>query len=137
MDVYELIRRHEGLRLRPYADSMGHLTIGYGRALDIVGISREEAEAMLRADVERAREALKALEWFGGLDDARSAALIDMAFNLGGAGLGGFSRFLDAMKRRDFGAAAREMLDSKWAGQVGGRARELAAMIRTGRWPQR
>ena len=31
--------------------------------------------------------------------------------------------------------AAAEMLDSRWASQVGRRAHELAAMMRTGRWP--
>ena len=51
-----LIAKHEGLRLKPYKDSVGKLTIGYGRNLDDVGISQEEAEILFSADVAQARK---------------------------------------------------------------------------------
>jgi lysozyme len=136
MDIYQLVKRHEGLRLKPYTDTEGHLTIGYGRALNIVGISGEEAEAMLRHDVADVLAKLSRFEWFKSLDEVRAAALADMAFNLGWLKLLGFTHFLDAVQRRDFKAAAKEMLDSRWAGQVGVRAIELARMMREGAWPQ-
>ena len=136
MDTYQLIKRHEGLRLKPYADTEGHLTIGYGRALNIVGISDDEAEMMLRHDVANAVGKLSRLDWFRSLDEVRAAALVDMAFNLGWLKLLGFTHFLDAVKRKDFETAAREMIDSRWAGQVGTRATELAGMIREGAWPR-
>ena len=136
MDVYDLIRRHEGLRLKPYVDTRGHLTIGYGRALSIVGISGDEAEAMLHHDVAGAMDSLSRLKWFAPLDEVRRAALVDMAFNLGWARMQEFGHFLDAMERGDFQAAAQEMMNSEWARQVGTRAQELSAMVRTGSWPQ-
>ncbi|SRR5579885_5149 len=135
MDVYELIKRHEGLRLKPYPDSLGHLTIGYGRALNIAGISKDEAEAMLRNDVASVETRLRGLPWFQNLDEVRRAALIDMAFNLGWGKLLGFTRFLSAIGHGDFETAAREMLASEWADQVGVRARELARMVLAGVWP--
>ncbi len=136
MDVYQLIKRHEGLRLKPYADSEGHLTIGYGRALNITGISTEEAETMLQHDVADAAGELSHLSWFRSLDEVRRAALIDMTFNLGWSKLLGFTHFLAAIERGEFEAAAKEMLNSEWAKQVKDRALELAEMVRAGAWPK-
>ena len=134
MDVYALIKRHEGLRLKPYRDTEGHLTIGYGRALNIVGISSDEAEAMLHHDVADVVGKLGRFQWFKSLGDVRGAVLIDMTFNLGWLKLLGFAHFLDAIERGDFETAAAEMLDSEWAQQVGTRAEELSTMMKTGRW---
>jgi lysozyme len=134
MDVYELIKRHEGLRLKPYRDTEGHLTIGYGRALNIVGISNDEADAMLGHDVADVVSKLDRFPWFKSLGEVRAAVLIDMAFNLGWLKLLGFAHFLDAIERSDFETAAKEMLDSEWAKQVGARAEELSTMMKTGRW---
>ncbi|MFD2234837.1 glycoside hydrolase family protein, partial [Phaeospirillum tilakii] len=43
--------RDESLRLKPYRCPAGKLTIGIGRNLDDVGISREEAETLLDHDI--------------------------------------------------------------------------------------
>jgi lysozyme len=51
VNVYDVLKRDEGLRLKPYQDTVGKWTIGYGRNLDDRGISKYEAEAMLRNDV--------------------------------------------------------------------------------------
>ena len=58
-----------------------------------------------------------------------SAALLSMAFNLGGPRLTGFQRMRRALRRRDFAEAAKEALDSKWAKQVPHRATEIAKLI--------
>ena len=50
-----MLKRHEGLRLKPYQDTIGKLTIGYGRNLDDRGISKEEAEYLLRNDISRVK----------------------------------------------------------------------------------
>ena len=134
MDVYGLIKRHEGLRLKPYKDTEGHLTIGYGRALNIVGISSDEAEAMLHHDVTEVIAKLGRFPWFKSLCEVRAAVLVDMTFNLGWLKLLGFTHFLDAVERADFETAAAQMLDSEWAKQVGQRAQELSTMMKTGRW---
>jgi len=64
----------------------------------------------------------------------RQAVLVDMAFNLGRAGLASFQKMRAALALGDFERAAAEMLDSLWARQVGRRARELAEMMQTGQW---
>lgn len=128
----DMLVRHEGLRLKPYRDTVGKLTIGVGRNLDDNGISAEEAMLMLDADiVDHSREAQK-LPVFVKLDMVRQDVLIDMTFNLGLPRLQGFKKFLAALEARDWPQAAKEMLDSKWATQVGSRATELARMIETG-----
>ncbi len=124
--------REEGLRLKPYTDTVGKLTIGVGRNLTDKGISREEAMAMLDADVAEVVTALSALPWFGGLNDVRQRVMVDMGFNLGIFGLLAFHRTLASIARGDYVIAAKEMLDSQWAHQVGDRATRLAQMMRTG-----
>lgn len=122
---------HEGLKLKPYRDTEGKLTIGVGRNLDDRGITEPEAMSLLDADI---NEALRACQHiFGGFDtlsEARQHALLDMAFNLGETKLRGFKKMLAAVDARDFERAAAEMLDSKWATQVGARAKTLAAMMK-------
>ena len=124
---------HEGLRLKPYTDTTGHLTIGVGRNLSDVGITRDEALDLLEADIERAMGQLFIRwPWAEHLDSVRQRVLIDMVFNLGADGLSKFPRMLAAARSGDYETAAAEMLASKWATQVGQRASRLAQMMRTG-----
>ena len=124
---------HEGLRLKPYTDTTGHLTIGVGRNLSEVGITRDEALDMLETDIERAMGQLfLRWPWAAQLDAVRQRVLIDMVFNLGADGFGKFRRMLAAAQAGDYESAAAEMLASKWATQVGQRATRLAHMMRTG-----
>ena len=121
----------EGVRLEPYRDSVGKLTIGIGRNLDDKGISKAEALFMLDADV---YDALRDLDlnakWWRRMSDWRMRALANMSFNLGWTRLAGFKKMLAALERRDYHTAADEALDSKWAQQVGERALRIAALFR-------
>ena len=136
MDVEALIRqleRHEGYRRHPYQDSVGKLTVGIGRNLDDVGLTRDEAQYLARRDVDRVcRELDDRLTWWRSLDEVRQRALADMGFNLGVPGLLGFRRMLAALEAGDYKTAAAEALDSLWARQVGQRATAIAGMIRSG-----
>jgi lysozyme len=127
------IKRHEGVRLKPYTDTVGKVTIGVGRNLTDVGISESEAETMLANDLERAVKAARAVVYsYEKLGEVRQEALVNMAFNLGRQGLAGFRKAIMALGEEDFARASDEFLDSKWASQVGPRAQELAQRIRTG-----
>lgn len=128
--------RHEGLRLKPYRDTVGKLTIGVGRNLDDVGITEDEARTLLDNDVARVESHIaRVVPAFSSLDDVRQRVLVDMAFNLGVPGLLKFKAMLAAVEARDFFHAALEMIDSRWAAQVGQRATRLAAMMETGTDP--
>lgn len=124
---------HEGIRLKPYRDTVGKLTIGIGRNLDDCGISRDEARMLLDNDLDRTIASVRRhFAWFDGLGDARQRAVVDMAFNLGIAGLSQFGKMIAALSVGDFATAATEMLDSAWALQVPTRAQTLAQMMRDG-----
>lgn len=131
-----MLKRHEGYRSKPYLDTVGKLSIAYGRCLETAGISEDEAELMLSNDIKRAEDGLRQVyPWFANLDEVRQAALIDAAFNLGLSGLSKFHNMLGAIALGDWEAAANEALNSRWAQQTKSRAIEIAEMIRTGKWP--
>lgn len=128
------LKRHEGLELKPYKDTVGKLTIGIGRNLDDVGITAEEAEFLCDNDISRVEnQVIRTIPVYSILCDVRQRVLLDMAFNLGIDGLLKFKRFLAFVQMSKWEAAADEMLDSKWATQVGARARTLAQMMKFGR----
>ena len=128
-----MLIRHEGLRRKPYRDSVGKLTIGVGRNLDDVGITREEALILLDHDIAKVRREVKqAFPWFTRLNTIRQTVVLNMVFNLGLPRFRKFKRAISAMRDKRWEDAANEMLDSKWARQVKGRARELARMMRAG-----
>ncbi len=129
------IRKNEGLSYLPYRCPAGALTIGYGHNLDARGISIEAAELLLKQDLEIAEKEVKnAFIWWPKLDDARLGVLVEMCYNLGISRLVGFKKMLSALEEGDYKKAAKEMLDSKWAFDVKGRARELAKIMQTGEW---
>lgn len=133
-DVARDLIRDEGEVLHAYKDSLGYWTIGVGRLIDgrkSGGITRAESRYLLANDIEGKIRALdEAIPWWKGLDDTRRRVLVNMAFNLGIAGLLGFRATLAAIKRGDYEQAAINMLDSKWSRQVGARAVRLAALMR-------
>jgi lysozyme len=122
--------RDEGLRLKPYRCTAGRLTIGVGRNLDDRGITENEAMLLLQNDVADVWSRLVAdLCWVGHAPEAVQEALVNMAFNLGEEGLLGFGVTLGHLRAARYPEAARAMLDSRWARQVGARAERLAALV--------
>ena len=135
MTLRDQILRDEGCRLRPYKDSEGLLTIGVGRCLDRKGISQTEADFLLGNDILEYTAAVNSnIPCAIRLDEARRGVLINMAFNLGIAGLMKFRKMLAAVEAGEWDRAAAEMMDSRWAGQVGERAHRLARQMQTGEW---
>lgn len=127
------LRRDEGVRAKPYRDSVGKLTIGVGRNLDDVGLRPDEIDYLLANDVKAAADQLDArLPWWRKLDDVRQDVLVNMAFNLGIDKLLTFHTTLGDIQRGDYQAASVAMLESEWAKQVHDRATRLAAMMATG-----
>lgn len=128
-----LIAEHEGFVSHAYQDTGGHWTIGYGRLVDERlggGIDEEEATYLLARDIERTDIELRTtFRWYDRLDETRRACLIDMTFNLGLPRFMSFRKMIAALEQGDFKQAALEMRDSRWAGQVGNRAVELAKMM--------
>lgn len=133
--VVDQLKRDEGLRKFPYKDTVGKATIGYGRNLDDVGISEQEADFLLRNDIQVAQAAVEFhFPWTLSLDEVRKGVLINMAFNMGIAGLAQFKNTLAKVEAGDYTGAAQEMLQSAWANQVGPRAQRLSVQMESGQW---
>ena len=133
--ILEQIERHEGLELKPYRCTSQKLTIGIGRNLEDVGISKEEAYLLLENDVKTVQKQIKTyMPWASNLNSARHAALTNFVFNVGIGTALKFENAMEALKASDFGTAAEERLDSKWANQVGQRSTEISRQIKTGEW---
>jgi len=130
----EMTKHHEGLMLKPYLDTVGKMTIGFGRNLDDMGISQEEAETMLTNDLDRSQREIGHFSWFQEQNAVRRSVLIMLCFNLGLFKLLKFKKMIAALKEHDYDKASDEMINSKWATQVHGRADELALMMRAGAW---
>lgn len=125
--------KHEGLRLTPYKDTNGHLTIGVGHNLDD-GISNKTAMQMLDDDIAVAKAgALKLFPNLLTFSLKRQAAIIELIFNMGEPTFSKFTTTIACIHAGAWSKAAENLLDSTWAKQVGGgRSNDIADMLRTG-----
>lgn len=130
----EQIKIDEGKRLKPYKCSSGKLTIGYGRNIEDNGITEHEALIMLQTDIEKADADCKMWlpDIYDWLSPVRQAVIANMMINMGYPTLKQFKNFKQALMKGDFAKASEEMLNSRWAKQVGDRALRLARQMRTG-----
>ena len=133
------LRRDEGTKAAAYQDHLGFWTIGVGRLIDSrktgAGLRPDEIDYLLRNDInDRVAALTKVLPWFDRLDEARRGVMINMAFQLGTAGLLGFKSTLALIAAGKYAEAAEQMLKSKWATQTPARAKRLAEQMQTGEW---
>lgn len=156
-DLLERLKREEGLRLRAYRDTLGHLTIGYGTLLE-----RADIDARLRA-MGLSPTMLRACAWpiteaqatelldydaqaaitdagdvvgregWQRLDERAKLVLADLMYNIGMGGVQGFHKMLAAIRSEppNYLGAAYELRNSTWHHQVGQRARDLEELMRS------
>lgn len=146
--VLDLLRKDEGLRLKAYKCTAGAWTIGYGHNIDAngmppdiasvsdakrKGITKEQAEELLLRDAEIAlANARRLVPGIDAMTPNRQAALISMAFQLGGKTMATFYGTLRAVNTGQWREAARGMRLSRWAKQTPARVARLALMIEFG-----
>jgi lysozyme len=133
--VEELIK-DEGYKYEIYLDHLGYPTFGVGHLVletdeehgQPVGtpVSEERIKECLSHDIDVVCSELDMKDpWWRNLSDNRQRVVANMCFNLGHPRLSKFKKFIGAMQISDWETAAVEMMDSKWAGQVGDRAVRL------------
>ena len=125
------VQRHEGCELKPYRDTEGVLTIGYGRNLDDVGITKGEAETLLLNDLAIAVREAQTFDWYADLSEPRKQVIVNMIFNLGRPRFSKFVNTIQFIQDEMYDQASEEMLNSLWAHQVGSRAIELSRQMAT------
>ena len=139
------VKAAEGFCLAAYRCPAGALTVGYGHNCDaspVPGVREPgdritpvQAETLFEADLAAAVWAVRRNHpWVTALCPARQAVLYDMAFNMGLRGLSTLVNTLRMVRDGDYAGAARNMLLSKWARQVGKRAIRLARQMEHGQW---
>lgn len=131
-------------RLKPYDDATGkelktgdtlkgNITIGRGRNLTGVGISKDELEYLNGNDIDKVVTQLDNLfPWWKQMSDRRQQVLANLCFNLGIAKLAQFKNTLAAMQAGRYNDAADGMKASAWYNQTGSRAQRMVDMMRAG-----
>jgi lysozyme len=136
----EKLKEHEGLRLNAYKCTAGVWTIGYGHTSDRhegvyegLTITKEEAEHLLYLDVAEAEaDARKVCPNFDTHSPGRQDALVNMAFQMGYAGLSKFTDFLALFRAGKYRLAALDLEHTKWHRQTNNRAHDVINMIMEG-----
>ena len=139
--VQELLEQDEGRQIWPYTDTRGNLTWGIGHlmangvASDVAALVNRAINLQFQHDLDDAENGLDFFPEFTSLDPVRQAVLIDMAFNLGVAGLRTFTTFLSCVASQQWAAAATDLRGTLVYSQLPHRYERLATMIQTGQWP--
>ena len=108
----------EGLRLKAYQDTEGVSTIGYGTNLQELEIPKWQAEKWLATSSPRASASVN-VSVVAAMTPRRQRAIVELVYNRGRSRFTGFTKTLQALAERNYDTAALELLDSKWAKQVG------------------
>jgi len=134
-DIMDEIKKHEGYSDTVYIDSVGVPTVGYGHAL-LHGskIPAVVADLLFEQDFNIAIKDYTILSnrWGIELNPVRRGIIVNMLFNMGMTRVSKFQNMLTALLSKNYDKAADEMLNSRWATQVGKRADELANKMREG-----
>ena len=138
----EQLKTDEGVKYEIYKDHLGYPTFGIGHLIteddpehgepDGTEISEDRVNEIFESDVAKFVSEAKIL--FPDLDelpDVAQQVIVNMAFNMGRPRLSKFKNFIAGVNDRDWVRAAEEMMDSRWADQVGARATRLRNLILT------
>ena len=130
--LFKQLRLHEGVEKFPYRCTAGYLTIGVGRNIEERGLLDDEIDFILDNDIEVVmNEVSVTFDWFFDLSEVRQRVVADMIFNIGMPRFKQFKKMIAALEEGDWSEAANQMMDSKWAKQVGKRAERLRDMMET------
>ena len=131
------IRDHEGFVPKPYLDSLGKATIGYGHLITDEDnfeldkeYSKDELLQLFEKDFEKAQ--MGADQLVGHIQELHIEAkniVTEMVFQLGTQGVRNFRNMISALEERNYSRASAEMLDSRWHAQTTNRCESLAKLM--------
>lgn len=108
------IKKHEGLRLKIYRDSLKIPTIYFGHRVrqgEVYLGTIEDAERYLRNDIDIARHwAMSLFPVYNEIDSVRKDVLVELVYNMGANKIRqSFPRFCNAVNRKAWEDAANEL----------------------------
>tara|TARA_B100000073_G_scaffold303614_1_gene271762 strand:+ start:157 stop:591 length:435 start_codon:yes stop_codon:yes gene_type:complete len=136
----EQLKIDEGVKYEVYKDHLGYPTFGIGH-LVVAGdeeygaavgtpVSEERVNAVFESDVAKfVSESKKVFPNLDELPEEAQQVIVNMCFNMGAPRLSKFKKFIAAVNDGNWSTAAVEMMDSRWATQVGARAERLRDRI--------
>tara|TARA_B100001093_G_scaffold25279_2_gene22303 strand:+ start:6395 stop:6838 length:444 start_codon:yes stop_codon:yes gene_type:complete len=136
----EQLKIDEGVKYEIYLDHLGYPTFGIGHLVTEadeehgkpVGtpITEQRVNAVFDSDVAiYMSEAKKVFPNLTELPSEAQEVIVNMTFNMGAPRLSKFKKFIAGVNNSDWNTAAVEMMDSRWAKQVGNRAERLRDRI--------
>jgi lysozyme len=145
-------KRFEGIQLAAYEDTLGYRTIGYGHNMEKVGskelflrlglswkdlytgksyLTLAQAEKIYLADYAVAvKDAMIVFKSFKDQPEIIQRIMVDLSFNMGRTKLSKFYATIEALNNKDYKQAAKQLLNSRWYGQVGRRSKEIIAVLK-------
>ena len=120
-----------------YNDHLGYPTFGIGHLVTErdeehglplgTPVTEERVKECFEKDLDIAVSECEALfgDNWNNYPGELQEVLVNMMFNMGRGRLGGFKKFIAAINESDWNKASIEMMDSRWATQVGNRAIRL------------
>jgi lysozyme len=144
MDINKLreqLKIDEGVKYEVYDDHLGYKTFGIGHLVKTtdeeygapVGtpVSEDRVNSVFDEDVETyINESKKVFSNLEDMPQEVQQVIVNMCFNMGAPRLSQFKKFIKAIQDEDWATASVEMLDSRWANQVGARADRLSDRIK-------
>ena len=132
----EQLKIDEGVKYEVYKDHLGYPTFGIGHLVvegdeehgKPVGspVSEDRVNAVFESDVQKfVSESKKVFPNLDDLPEEAQQVIVNMCFNMGAPRLSKFKKFIAAVNDGNWSTAAVEMMDSRWATQVGKRAERL------------
>jgi GH24 family phage-related lysozyme (muramidase) len=142
-DIKKMIIKHEGIRNKPYKDSLGLWTVGVGH---LIGdgykgqsapppewnreFSNEEVMKMFDEDYAHHKSAAMKIPGYDKVDSKGQGALTDLTFNMGPSWISKWPKLKKQLGEGDTQAAASNLQESKWYGQVGNRAPTIVSLLK-------
>lgn len=156
MNIFQMLTYDEGKRNELYKDTEGYWTIGIGHlvsknsdknnAIAILdkkfgrktngSLADCEVESLFNEDVKITINGIlsnaKLKPVYNGLDPVRQMALVNMTFQMGVAGVAGFTNSLKLINAKQWEKAAQNLALSKWNKQTPNRSNRVISVFRTG-----
>jgi len=125
------IKKNEGYISTVYKDSLGIDTIGYGFAIKDLNLEEDICDIILERKINKLRaEVKKRFKWYDNMPVIIREVVMEMCYQMGVTGFSKFKKTIGFFETKDFKSASVEMLDSKWAVQTPGRAKQLSEKVR-------